>query len=96
MGTFHDHKGALHGITVVVDLQGDRLYVGRCDTVIDEGVVLLDADLHDAGVPGKDGQCLSKEDYLSKAARVGVWARIDRVVVPAAEVVSVQPLSELA
>jgi len=96
MGTFHDHKGALHGITVVVDLTDDRLFVGRCDTVLEEGVVLLDADMHDASAPGKDGELCSKAEYLKKAARVGVWARIDRIVVPAAEVASVTPLSELA
>ena len=33
MGTFHQGKGDLHGITVVVDTTGRCVFVGRCDTV---------------------------------------------------------------
>ena len=45
MGTFHQHRGELHGITVVVET-GAELWVGRCDTADDRGVFLLDADVH--------------------------------------------------
>jgi len=95
VGTFHSHKGELHGITVVVDLKDDRLYVGRCDTILPQGVVLLDADLHDAGAAKPDGTALSKADYLANAVKFGVWPRIARVVVPTEEVASVRRLGDL-
>ena len=31
MGTFHHDKHELHGITVVVDTEGPKVFVGRCD-----------------------------------------------------------------
>ena len=96
MGTFHHGKGELHGITVVVDMKDDRLYVGRCDTVTPQGVILLDGALHDASAPGKDGQPVSKADYLAKAVKFGIWKTFDHVLVPAEDVASVQPLGELA
>ncbi|MDJ0521129.1 MAG: hypothetical protein QNJ90_03545 [Planctomycetota bacterium] len=96
MGTFHSHKGELHGITVVVDLIDDRVYVGRCDTVLPEGVVLLDADVHDASESKYDGTKMSKEDYLANAVKFGVWPRIERIVVPAEDVASVTKLGDHA
>ncbi len=96
MGTFHHDKGELHGITVVVDVKGSRLFVGRCDTVVPEGVILLDADMHDEAVADDKGNVVSKGDYLKKAARFGIWKKHDRVLVPAEEVVSVTPLGEMA
>ena len=46
MGTFHQDRCPLHGITVVVDTAGPDVYVGRCDDEDDERVILLDADSH--------------------------------------------------
>ncbi len=96
MGTFHSDKGDLHGITVVVDTHGSRLYVGRCDTVRPEGVVLLDGDVHDEAQADAHGRRVSKEAWLSQAARFGVWKRFDRLVVPAADVRSIRRLGEVA
>jgi hypothetical protein len=96
MGTFHHGKGDLHGITVVVDMNDDRVFVGRCDTVVPDGVVLLDGTMHDASAPGKDGQPVPKERFLEQAVKFGVWKSFDRVLVPADEVASVRPLGELA
>lgn len=90
MGTFHQGKGELHGITVVVDTTGAEIYVGRCDEVGEAGVVLLDGDVHRDGEGGR-----SKEQWLGEAARYGVWKSFDRVVVPAAAVASVRRLGEL-
>ena len=87
MGTFHSGKGELHGITVVVDCKDDRLYVGRCDTVLPEGVVLLDADMHEAGE-------VTKAAYLEKASKLGFWPRIPRIVVPTEDVASVKKLAD--
>ena len=90
MGTFHDDKGELHGITVVVLTSGERVYVGRCDEVTPEGVILLDADHHDEGDGGK-----SNEQYLETAAKYGVFKKHDRIVVPTDEVFSVTRLGDL-
>ena len=90
MGTFHTGKGELHGITVVVDTTGPRVHVGRCETVTEDGVKLLDADVHEEG-PGRP----SKDEYLRQAARLGVWKRYDDLLVPAAEVASVRRLGDL-
>jgi hypothetical protein len=96
VGTFHSGKGDLHGITVVVDTQGSRVYVGRCDEVRPEGVVLLDADEHDESAPGPGGRRRSKAEYLRDAARFGVWKKHERLLVPSAEVRSIQRLGEMA
>jgi len=86
MGTFHSHKGPLHGITVVVDTKDSTLYIGRCDEQTPEGVVLFDVDVHD-----RDSE-LSREDYLERARKFGVFKKHARFVVPAAMVESVNPL----
>lgn len=90
MGTFHQNKGELHGITVVVKTSGNEVFVGRCDEVRPDGVVLLDADVHREG----EGE-RSQEDYLRQAAQFGVWKKFDRLVVPTDRVVSVQRLGEV-
>jgi hypothetical protein len=91
MGTFHQDKGELHGITVVVDTDGPEVYVGRCHEVTAAGVLLLDADVHHAEAGGT-----SKQEWVSKAARYGVWARHRHLLVPRERVVSVRRLGELA
>lgn len=90
MGTFHDNKHELHGITVVVDTRGPEVFVGRCDDIDERGVILLDADAHHEQTSGR-----SKREYLEGAARYGVWKRFNRVIVPHEEVASIRPLGEL-
>lgn len=90
MGTFHQGKGELHGITVVVETDGPEVYVGRCDEVTERGVVLLDADVHRAGQEGP-----SREEYLERAARFGVWSRIKHLVVPQDRVTAIRRLGDL-
>lgn len=87
--TFHPDRGELHGITVVVDTDGPELFVGRCDQVLPEGVVLHDADVH---VDGEQGR--SKVEYLDRAAQVGFWKKHDRILVPADRVVSIRRLAD--
>lgn len=89
MGTFHHDKGALHGITVVVRTSGSRIWVGRCDTIDERGVHLLDADACEDAAPGV------AQAWLAQAAKVGVWPRHPRALVPAAEVLAVEPLGSL-
>jgi hypothetical protein len=90
MGTFHQNKCDLHGITVVVDTEGSELYVGRCDDMDDGAIILLDADVHRDGDGGH-----SKSEYLERAARFGVWKKFDRLVVPRDGVTAVRPLGDL-
>lgn len=71
MGTFHHDKGEYHGITIVVDTPGPTAYIGRCDTFTADGVILLDADVYE---PGADRP--SKEAWIAKAAKVGIWKKL--------------------
>ncbi len=89
MGTFHDDLGELHGITVVVDTSGPVVVVGRCHEVTGQGVLLHDADRHDSS----EGE--SKEDFVRRAAEVGVWAKHKTLLVPADEVTSVTRLGTI-
>jgi len=91
MRTFahHEHKHELHGITVLVETDGTELWVGRCDDVVADGVVLRDADVH------REGESeLPRETWLERARRVGVWPNHRRVVVPAERVTAVRRLVE--
>jgi hypothetical protein len=90
MGTFHQGKGELHGITVVVDTDGPEIFIGRCDDVVERGVILHDVDIH---VDGENGR--SKEDYVKRAAQLGVWKKYDHLIVPKDRVVSIRRLGEI-
>ena len=90
MGTFHDNKSELHGITVVVDTAGPEIFVGRCDDMDEERVILLDADAHRDGEDGK-----SKEDWVRKASQFGVWVKHKRLVLERSAVTSVRRLGEI-
>jgi len=90
MGTFHQGKSALHGITVVVDTDGPEVFVGRCDDEDDRGIFLDDVDVHCDGEGGR-----SKEDYVKRAAQLGVWKKYDHLLVPKARVVSIRRLGEV-
>ena len=91
MGTFHQNKHELHGITVVVDTSGPRVFVGRCDDMDDEKIILVGVDEHEEG-EGKP----SKSEFIEKAVRFGAWPRVPHLVLPLAGVTSVKPLHEYA
>ena len=90
MGTFHDDKHELHGITVVVDTIGPEIWVGRCDDMDERQILLVDADVHREGDDGR-----SKEEYVERAANFGVWKKHDRVRIDRRSVASVRRLGEL-
>ena len=90
MGTFHQNKSELHGITVVVDTDGPEIYVGRCDDMDDQRVILLDVDVH---VDGDGGR--SKDDYVKRAALYGVFKKHDHLVLDRQKVTSVRRLGDL-
>jgi len=91
MGTFHDNLGELHGITVAVDTTDDRIMVGRCHEATDEYVHLLDVDTHRDGAND-----LSKDQWLRRAARWGVFPREKVVKLPRDQVASITPLGQVA
>ncbi len=90
MGTFHTGKHELHGITVVVETEGGETFVGRCDDMDDEKVILLDVDVHRAA----DSE-VSKEKYLQRAAQWGVFAKHAHLVIDRSKVLSVNRLGDL-
>lgn len=90
MGTFHQNKHELHGITVVVDTEGPEVYIGRCDDMDDSRVLLVDVDVHRDGENG-----VTKQDWIRKAAAYGVWKKFDRLVVDRTRVTSVERLGEI-
>lgn len=89
MGTFHDGKHELHGITVVVDTTGPEIWVGRCDDMDERQILLLDADVHRDGDDGR-----SKDEYVERAASFGVWKKHDRVRIDRRAVTSVRRLGD--
>ncbi len=91
MGTFHHDKGELHGITVVVDTAGPKVYIGRCHEMDDERIVLLDVDEHEEVSGGR-----TKEEYVRRAAKVGVWKKHNHWVVPRSQVASVTRLGDIS
>lgn len=90
MGTFHQGKSDLHGITVVVDTTGPEIVVGRCDDMDDRGIYLHDADVHRDGDNGR-----SKEDYVRRASQLGVWKKHDHLMIPRDRIASVRRLGEV-
>jgi hypothetical protein len=92
MRTFahHEHKHELHGITVVVETDGDELWVGRCDDIVADGVILKDADVHRTGTSDRP-----RPEWLDRARHFGVFPNHRRIVVPAEHVVAVRRLAEI-
>lgn len=88
MGTFHDDRGDLHGITVAA-FAADTVYVGRCHEMDEQNLMLLDVDQHTEGQEGR-----TNREYLERAAKFGVWKKHDRLVLPMAEIREVKPLGE--
>lgn len=91
MGTFHDDLGDLHGITVVVTTSGSRTYIGRCHEENAVHVVLHDVDTHDTSESD-----VPPEEFVTRAAKFGHWAKQGTLVVPRGEVTSITRLGEIA
>lgn len=88
---FHEERHELHGMTVVVETEGRKTYIGRCHDMDDDNVTLLDVGEHDEGEDE-----VTKEQFIEQAARVGIWPKHKHLVVPRAEVASVRRLGDLA
>lgn len=80
----------LHGITVVVDTPGPKVYIGRYHSENEAGVLLNDVDVRELD------EGTSKAEYLARSAKFGVFKNTDRVRVPRDEVVSIRKLIDYA
>jgi hypothetical protein len=87
---FHPGHAELHGITVVVETNGSRTYVGRYDSEDDQGVHMLDVGIHD-----ETAAELSKHEYIKRSAKFGIRSQLKHLIVPSAEVTRVTRLGEL-
>ncbi len=87
---FHPGHAELHGITVVVETQGARTYIGRYDSEDDRGVHLLDVGIHEA-----EGG-ITKQEYIKRSARFGIRSEQRHVIVPASQVLRITRLGETA
>ncbi len=90
MGTFHDDKGELHGITVLVETDEGAVHVGRCHEATDQHVLLLDVDSHHNR--GDENLCRGK--WLEQARKWGVFPRFRVVKLQRAQVRLIQPLGD--
>ena len=87
---FHPGHAELHGITVVVETNGARTYVGRYDREDEAGVHMLDVGVHDGSTD------MPKEEYLRRSAKFGVRSEHKHLVVPSQQVARITRLGELA
>ena len=87
---FHPGHHELHGITVVLETNGSRTYVGRFDSQDQRGVVLHDVGVHDAsaGAPTRD-------EYLTRAAKFGIRAEHKHLLVPGDQVVRIRRFADI-
>lgn len=86
---FHPSHSELHGITVVVETESERTYVGRYDSEDERGVHMLDVGVHDRTA------AVSKDEYLRKSLQFGVRSDHKHVVVPANQVTRIIRLAEV-
>jgi hypothetical protein len=90
MGTFHDHMGELHGITVVVSKHDGCTWIGRCHSEDAIEVILHDADLHDPALSDED-----TDQWLQKAKQIGHWPRVSTIRIARPEVSNLVRLAEI-
>lgn len=88
---FHPGHAELHGITVVLETNGSRTYIGRYDSEDEHGVHMLDVGVHDGAGGG-----VSKEEYVRKSAKFGIRCDHKHLVVPADQVARITRLGRMA
>ncbi len=89
MGLFHDTSDPLHGVTVVVETHGEEVWVGRCNRVEEDRVLLFENDCFVAAESER-----TKEEWLRRAAMVGFHPRHPKLELARDQVKSVRPLIE--
>lgn len=91
MGTFHDHMGELHGITVVVSQHDGCTWIGRCHSEDAIEVILHDADHHD---PAQSEETTAQ--WLQRAHQFGHWPRISTIRISRPDVSDLVRLAEIS
>lgn len=79
----------LHGLTVVIDTPGPRIYIGRYDHEDDETLTLNHAEIREIG-PEE-----TKAEVLARSARYGVFVNTDRIRIPKGEIISIRRLADV-
>ena len=90
MGTFHKDTHALHGITVVIDTHGKTVYVGRFHEQDANRILLLDVDVHEDGANGR-----SKDEFVRRAANLGILKKHDTLEIPLTQVADIRRLGDV-
>ena len=93
MGTFHDTKDPLHGITVVAEV-GRSVYVGRCHERDAENLLLIGVDIHKEVDNGRGEDGRTNQEFLERAAKFGIWSTHERVALKTSDVVNLIPLKD--
>jgi hypothetical protein len=83
-------RSPLHGITVVLDTDGPKLYIGKCHEEDDQRVLLYNAVVFEEGQDGK-----SKAQWITHAAKFGFFAAIDSIAVPREQVTNITKLGDV-
>jgi hypothetical protein len=90
VGTFHNDRGELHGITVVVETRDGDCLIGRFDLEDDRGLLLRDVDVHRSGDADR-----TRAEFLDRAARFGPWPKHRALVLPRSAVATLRRLGEV-
>ena len=86
---FHPGHEELHGVTVVVESDAGRTWVGRYHERTDRGVVLRDAAVHDAATADQ-----SRDLWIGRQIKFGIQAESRHLVVPGNQAVRITRLME--
>ena len=85
----HPDEAGFHGMTVVVEMNGQRIYVGRCSRFETKEMVLVHCDKHEPTDGAPD-----RASYIEKARTMGHWPKIDKILLPRTEIRSVTLLRD--
>lgn len=86
---FHPGHEELHGVTVVVESDTGRTWVGRYHERNERGVLLRDVAIHDAA-----SAIQPRDAWIDRQIRFGIHAEERHVVVPADQAGRIVPLME--
>ena len=83
---FHPGHHELHGVTVVVDLADGSTLVGRFDREDERGAILMGL----ATWTPDSGK--TREEFLARIRKFGLVPEVRHLIVPSAQITSIQPL----
>ncbi len=86
---FHPGHEELHGVTVVVEGAGGRLWVGRYHERTEAGIVMLDVAMHDPATAP-----LPREEWLTRLRKFGIKAEAKHLVIPGVAPAAIRRLAD--